>query len=244
MSNALGLDISSWQDIYSTPKQVNFDQMKLAGADFVFLKASQGTPRGGWTDRTFVEYWKNSKAAGLLRGAYHFMTWDAPIPQADHFSSLLAEDPGELPPICDYEWWKVTPANAIGLLASFIARVKQNTGLQPGIYTAPGYWQPHGSSNAFFAECPLWIAHWGARSPKVPAPWKSWEFWQETNKGDGKMYGVESKQVDVDYFNGTVEELHRKYGELTAAPPVQPEYTDAEKLAKLWTAHAELHGWV
>ena len=48
-------------------------------------------------------------------------------------------------------------------------------------------------------------------------PWPNWTLWQTTDKGDGLAYGCESKQVDMDQFNGTVEDLY-KY--VQVAPPV------------------------
>jgi lysozyme len=232
---AMGCDISAWQDDYTTPKVVDFKQMKAAGMSFVYLKSSQST----WMDRTFIDHRDAAEEADLMWGAYHFLSWDDPIKQADYFSMLLANNSGDLPPICDFEWWKTTPSNAVGMLAQFIQRVKTNLERQPGIYTAPGYWTPNGSVNPFFADCPLWIAHWRVKTPIVPKPWTDWEFWQDTDKGDGRYYGVESKQIDIDYFNGTVEELKAKYATHTA--PTLPTYTDEEKLDMLWDEHPELH---
>ena len=243
MDYAIGCDISRWQDKLDTPEQVDFTKMMSAGASFVFLKASQTT----WKDRTFDYHWQASQEAGLLRGAYHFMTWSDPIAQADYFSNLLRDDPGELPPIADFEWWKTTPPNAAGLLAQFIAQVERNLGIVPGIYTAPGYWNPHGSKNAFFARSPLWIAWWirgwrswvpGNWTPKPPKPWSTWEFWQFTNKGDGAAHGVESDQIDMNRYNGTLDELIAKYGGGAVAPV---ETTNEEKVDILWQHHPSLH---
>ncbi len=38
-------------------------------------------------------------------------------------------------------------------------------------------------------------------------PWDTWHFWQYSAKGDGKKYGVESLDLDMDVFNGSKEDL-------------------------------------
>lgn len=231
--NALGCDVSRWQDANSTPQKVNFERMRDAGASFVFIKASQAN----WMDEDIVWNWNEAAAAGILRGAYHFLTWDTPATiQADHFCNLIDHDPGELPPVCDYEWWGTIPATAYTILKKFVERVEANLQRVPMIYTAPGFWQPYGTTALTWLHYPLWVAHWRVAVPLVPKPWGSWTFWQYTDKGDGLTYGTESLNVDIDYFNGTTADLLRYCG---MAPPTEP--TDAEKTAKLWQAHPELH---
>jgi len=204
MTYALGTDISKWQDNNSTPQRVNFDKMKLAGADFVFIKASQAN----WMDEDIVWNWNEAAASDLLRGAYHFLTWDVdPIKQADYFCGVIDHDPGELPPVCDYEWWGTIPSGAYTILRKFVERVEANLKRTPIIYTAPGFWSPYGTSEAHWAHYPLWVAHWGTSVPLVPKPWQSWTFWQFTDKGDGLKYGAESLNIDLDYYNGTLAEL-------------------------------------
>src|SRR3990172_126632 len=46
----------------------------------------------------------------------------------------------------------------------------------------------------------------GTNDPLVPRPWSTtdhggWTFWQFTDHGDGYKYGVESKEIDLNYFN-------------------------------------------
>ena len=63
MTNAIGCDISRWNDANSTPQMVDFEKMKAAGADFVFIKASQAN----WADEDIIFNWNNALAAGVLR---------------------------------------------------------------------------------------------------------------------------------------------------------------------------------
>jgi len=204
--NAIGTDVSKWQDANSTPQKINFVKMKAAGADFVFMKASQAN----WADEDIAYNWSAAKAAGLLRGAYHFLDWVVdPVKQADFFCSLIEHDPGELPPVCDYEWWNMDniPSNVLTILKRFLERVEVRLGVVPMIYTAPGFWQPYGSTDPYWKHYYLWIASWGNMNPSVPAPWTEYTFHQYSSKGDGLKYGAESLNIDMDQFNGTRDEL-------------------------------------
>lgn len=212
----LGTDVSVWQDNNSTAQQVNFTKMKAAGASFVFIKASQGT----WLDQDLIYNWSNAKAAGLLRGAYHYMTYDvSPITQAEYMWSVIKGDIGELPLVVDFENRVdgLTRSKASGALKAFIDRLQQLSGKIPMIYTSPGYWQEFGTSDAWWAKYPLWLAHYTATEPTIPLPWRFWYFWQYTSHGDGPKYGTESLNVDMDYFYGDLETLYALAGQ---TPPV------------------------
>lgn len=226
----LGTDISLWNDNNSTSQTVDFKKMYDAGARFTFIKASQAT----FTDQDFVVNWKNAKEAGMLRGAYHFLTWNVDASkQAAYFVDLLNSDKGELPPVVDFEWWSQTPSNALSILKTFVEKVKQYYPKQI-IYTAPGFWNQYGSSDNYWSQYDLWVAHWRVTIPLVPKPWNTYTFWQYTDKGDGAKYGAESPNVDINYFNGTLDDLY-VYAGLKRVLSLE------EKVNILWEAHPELH---
>ena len=85
------------------------------------------------------------------------------------------------------------------------------------IYTSPGFWNSYGKikdTSRFDPKWnyyPLWVAHYTtAAAPQVPEPWKSmsdWTFWQYTANGNGLLYGAESKSLDMNWFNGDMEDL-------------------------------------
>ncbi|WP_054522187.1 GH25 family lysozyme [Thermanaerothrix daxensis] len=203
--NALGCDVSHWQG------EIDFARMKEAGANFVFLKASQAE----WTDRRFVVNYQAAKQAGLLVGMYHYLDWTTPADkQARYFAKLIQDYPPDIEPVLDYEERRKAPLQRIAIVAAreFVDIVEENTGRVCMVYTSPGYWHEYGSDAASWAECPLWIAHYRVSKPIVPAPWKDWLFWQYTDRGDGKQYGVSSAQIDLNWYNGTVDELLARYG--------------------------------
>ncbi len=208
----IGTDVSVWQDAASTPQQIDFVKMRTAGASFVFIKASQST----WMDQDLIYNWANANRAGILRGAYHFLTFDtSPISQADYFWSLMRGDSGELPLVVDFEnrIAGLTRAAASSALKLFVERLQVISGRLPMIYTSPGYWNEFGTTDTFWTKYPLWLAHYTtAAEPLIPSPWQSWLFWQYTSHGDGLKYGAESLNIDMDYFAGTLEQLYAMTG--------------------------------
>lgn len=217
-----GIDISHWQDDKSTPQKMDFKKSVQAGAKFVYIKVAER----GYIDRDWEYNWKAAKDAGLLRGGYHFLRWDlSGLVQARLFSDVLLDDPGELPPVADYEAPRKGsryPSNA--LLEQFLVEVENKLGRRPMIYTSPGFWNMHGRNKVTrtfehkWIYYPLWIAHYfkkyepGVTKPQMIEPWKSmgktWTFWQWTSNGDGLAYGAESKSIDLNWFNGTLDELY------------------------------------
>jgi len=208
-----GIDISVWQDDNSTAQMMDFAKAKAAGARFAFIKTSERMA----ADPDFMMNWKNAKAAGLPRGGYHFLRWDiSGLYQARVFCALLKDDPGELPPVADFEAPIKDgkyPSNA--LLWQFLEEVENLLGRKPMIYTSPGYWSSYGKIkdtsrfDAKWGYFPLWIAHYTkADKPTVPPPWTAWAFWQYTSTGDGLRYGAESKGLDLNWFNGDQAEFN------------------------------------
>ena len=251
----LGVDVSHWQDDKSTPQKVNFIKAMTMGARFVFIKVSE---RGGM-DEDFLINWKNAKAAGIPRGGYHFLRWDiSGLLQARIFCDLLKDDPGELPPVCDFEAPIKDgkyPSNA--MLAQFLEAVESILGKKPMIYTSPGFWNSYGKNkntgkfDASWSYYPLWIAHYtSASSPQVPEPWKSlalstaegahkpWLFWQHSANGDGLKYGAESKSIDLNWFNGSQSDLDHLTGKIETPtgegdPAVEPPAGGGSEFAYL-----------
>ncbi|MDP2966317.1 MAG: glycoside hydrolase family 25 protein [Pelolinea sp.] len=243
-----GIDVSHWQDDKSTPQKMDFTKAVKMGAKFVFIKVSE---RGG-IDRDFEYNWKAAKDAGLLRGGYHLLRWDlSGLLQARIFCDILGNDLGELPPVADFEapnQGSLYPSNS--LLEQFLVEVETITDKKPMLYTSPGYWGIHGRNkytkmfDAKWAYYNLWVAHYmrvytpGVSKPDELEPWKSnkkpWTFWQYTNVGDGIAYGAESKGIDLNWFNGSWEELKIFAGINDNNPPApNPNPTPKPDIADL-----------
>ena len=206
----LGIDISKWDGNWNAVKA------KQAGATFVFIKASQAT----YTDPQFLANWQKAKDAGLLRGAYHYLDYTKPgIDQANYFADLLKNDPGELPPVIDYELRRTdnNPSAALGFLRGSLDQLTKRSELfldasikRPMIYTTPGFWAEYGdqTKSDYWIQFPLWNAHWTtSTTPIIPLPWPLWHFWQFSSKGPGEAFGSEDLVMDMNRFNGTLNEL-------------------------------------
>ena len=232
----LGIDVSVWQDDNSTPQKMDFKKARENGAKFVFIKVSERMA----VDPDYLDNWSNAKAAGLPRGGYHFLRWDiSGLYQARAFCELLKNDPGELPPVADFEAPPKDgkyPSNA--LLWQFLEEVENILGKKPMIYTSPGFWNSYGKDkntgqfDAKWAVFDLWIAHYGVSAPLVPKPWNTWTFWQFTSSGDGLAFGAESKSIDLNYFNGSEDEFKAYLGSEPAGnepaePPVENSRLEA-----------------
>jgi len=222
-------DISKWQDAPSTPKLIDFAKMKTL-TPAVIIKASQAT----YTDPEFTESWANAKAAGLIRGCYHYLDWTKTgKEQADYFCSVFKNDPPDMPPIVDYEEQKNIPAYPLSHLLDFVSRVEELTGRIPMIYTGVGFWTPYGSTDPYWKRFPLWVANWYAPKPLIPAPWTGYVFWQYTPKGYGVDYGVESLQIDLNRYEGTLDQL-KTFCSIVSVPvkTIEQRVTDLEYRVK------------
>ena len=205
LSQVQGIDVSHNQGT------VDWNAVVQAGQVFAFMKATDGIT---YTDPQFATNWSGAKAAGLLRGAYHFYeTNDDPTAQAENFLNAVQLEPGDLPPVVDIE--RTTSGQSASQivqdLQTWLDVVEQATGLVPIIYTGPSYWDSLGTSA--FGRYPLWVAEYGVASPKLPSGWTCWTFWQSSESGT--VAGI--SPVDLDVFGGTLAEL-----EALAAPTPGP----------------------
>jgi lysozyme len=240
---AEGFDLSHYQG-----QGVDFGKARASGRRFAIAKASEGT---ALQDDTFQRNFKAAKEAGLWRGAYHFFhPIEDPGKQADCFLRALAQagSPGDLLPVADVETLVGAPRGLLGIptphldavraylslsapnllqnLLQFLQTIGKATGLQPMIYTSPGFWNllPGGSlRDQCAAIARLWVAHWGVPTPTVPTGWKEWLFWQRSASED--VPGVPGPD-DADVFNGNAEDLDRWVGTHVYVPnppaPVPP----------------------
>ncbi len=205
-----GVDVSHYQAV------VDWTAVAAGGERFGFAKASEGA---SVPDQYFLDNWNGMKAAGILRGAYHFFHPSAdPQAQANNFLNRLAAAnggspllaPGDLPAALDIE---VTDgASAATLLAgagAWLAAVEAATGKHPIVYTYPSFWKSTLGNPGALSNYPLWIAHLNVAAPIVPGGWQSWVFWQFDKQ---PVAGVPAPVTDLDAFNGTYDSLQNLAG--------------------------------
>jgi lysozyme len=196
-SRLTGIDVSHYQG------HVNWGAVRGAGCAFAFAKATEGA---GDTDPFFATNWAGMKAAGLLRGAYHFFRSEQDAAQqAAHFLSTVQLGTGDLPPVLDIEIADgVSGAALVGGVQTWLDAVEPAAGVTPIIYTDASFW--NANLNAQFGAYPLWIAHYTAAPAPTPLPrgWSDWTLWQYSQSLH--IEGVNGA-ADHDYFNGTLDSL-------------------------------------
>lgn len=242
MSKVLGLDLSLWQDDNSTSIKTNFIKAKQLGVEFVIIKASQND----YEDQDFRDNWNAAGDAGLLRGAYHFYDYRPGIEkplyvQANTFLEATKGDFGELGLACDYErpnsTWPLLPprSKSLDTIYKFMEIVEAETKEDTISYHNLDFVKNHiGYSNipTWLKQKPLWLARYPyvlfdflPTTLYLPSglPWKVY-FWQFTDRLDGIKYGAESKQIDGNYWLGTLEALKsfRNRSNVVVPDPVIP----------------------
>lgn len=219
----LGIDVSSWQDNNSTSQKIDWHLARASGAVFAFIRCSYGLT----ADEDFAYNWNAAREAGLLRGAYHFHNYRLNAgEQASFFASRLSGDHGELPPVLDVEkYYQPYPERDAWLadLQTMITTLKNAGHTRVMFYSNPdAILYTLSPIPSFLTAMPLWIAHYGVDQPSARsvAPWGNWTFWQYSASGDGLAFGMESKGLDMDWFNGSEAELYSFAG--LSAPVTDP----------------------
>jgi lysozyme len=159
-----------------------------------------------------------AREAGLLVSAYHVVKpKNSAESQIDRLFDVLEERKADLPLVLDVELAdEQTPAVITGVVKACTQGIEQRAGRKPVVYTGAWFWEPNILRGAEWADYDLWIANYGVQSPGLPADWSSWRIWQHSDKG--QLAGVSSRYTDLNWFNGSYEDL-RAY---TQKQPEQP----------------------
>jgi lysozyme len=191
-----GIDVSKYQG------RIDWAAVKAGGTHFAFIKATEG---GDHLDERFAENWAGSRAAGVPRGAYHFVYWcrDA-REQVEWFKRNVPADPSALPPVLDLEWnhtsrtcgQKLPKEQALPMIKVMLAGMHEHTGKRPIIYTDPGFYKD--VLEGELDEYPLW-ARSVANEPEARYGERPWMMWQYT--AYGRVPGV-ATHVDRNAFWG------------------------------------------
>lgn len=201
-----GPDLSAWQHPDGSP--IDWQAVKNHGHDFALVKATEGTD---YLNPHFNEDTNAMRAAGVLRGAYHFPDFgSSPEEQALFYvRNVFTQNVlGSLPPILDVERNNGQPAHVlIDLMHRWLNTVQVLTGRQPIIYTCPGFWKTAVNNTNEFANYPLWVADWnGGPAPELIGGWNNWVFWQTTDRASIPGISVPS---DANVYNGEMGPLSR-----------------------------------
>ena len=224
MATVPGIDVSYWNAGIDWPK------VRAAGQRYVFAKATEGD---FYSDPTFDDNWTGAKAAGLLRGAYHFFHPNADAKkQATKFIDYVKsmKDDGELAPVLDLETHdNQSKDKIIARAKTWLDLVEAAFGKKPIMYSGQYFLQDYfsevgGGPPPWAKDYPLWLAQYPNQyvpgmQPTLPRGWFKWTFWQYSEKG--QVNGINAK-VDLNLFNGSLEDLYKFAGaDIVTEPPTQ-----------------------
>ncbi len=209
-----GIDVSHYQ------KVIDWPWIKRTGVKFSFCKATE-YPIGVtklWTDDTLLANAQGCKDNGIFFGAYHFYRSHVPADvQANAFWQVIRDLKNDLPPVLDVEVTGEHGSKLATAVQLFCETLKNASGRTPIIYTSGGFWRgevqitlpaPVYPKWAFACDYPLWCAQYtNGLLPSFIFPWASWKFWQYSSTGRNFGIGGGAMNVDLDWFNGTMDEL-------------------------------------
>ncbi|GAC1411135.1 MAG: hypothetical protein NVSMB57_05550 [Actinomycetota bacterium] len=213
----LGVDVSHWDGTIDWTA-VATDPQRVS---FAVLKATSGEHSG---DATYTTNRTGALTHGILIAAYHFAypqpTSNDAVIQADHFVDVAQLAADRVIPALDIEstglkfWRNITAAQLERWMRTWLDRVFARTGLRPMVYTSPSFWMSRVANTASIASAgyPLWIAHWGSVSPRIPAAnWAGygWRCWQYSDSGrvSGVPTAVDMDRLDPSALRSTAATL-------------------------------------
>lgn len=190
---------------------VGFAETKSAGVFGIIHKATQGD---GMKDEKYLTRRSLTARAGLLWGAYHFLTASNVQDQVDNFLHVVNYD-GKTLLAVDYE--KNPEDNTTPQLATlkqFIRRVEATTGQKPVIYSGNAIKEALTGVDPELAACRLWLADYGD-DYTLPKGWSN--FWLRQYTNDGNIDGVKSP-VDLNESGVSDKDLAAQWAGKTLAP--------------------------
>ncbi len=207
------LDLSQVQTTH-----VDFAKVKQGGYDGVVLKATEGSH---YVDPTFDGNASHARAAGLVVGAYMFLTTGSPVQDQCALFTATARGRADFA-VVDFESpppEKWSPPNDGAVLidrALLAASTLSQVFARVWVYSYPYFVQslPKVPALLKLVLYPLWIASYhdeqhepsDGDQPTVPAPWTSWVGWQWSGDKGTAAPGVPCV-VDHNVYNGTREEF-------------------------------------
>ena len=120
---------------------------------------------------------------------------------ADFFIRSVKLRTGDLPPVLDIETRPKDVGKLRRDLKIWLDRIERHYGVKPILYTSYKF-KTRYLNDSVFNSYPYWIAHYYVDSVAYEGEWK---FWQHTDVGT--LPGID-RQVDLNVFNGTMEEMN------------------------------------
>jgi len=178
---------------------------------------------GDRVDKKYAERKVEAKKRGYKWGAYHLGKPGDPIKQADFFLETVKPERDDLMAL-DLESTDFEKHMNFDEARVFINRIKEKTGRYPLVYANNLVVKAINDAKIpadVFLSTPLWYARFKPVVTDFPkGTWSSYTLWQFSSEincaRDNRaacVYTVPGTEydMDVDVFNGTIEELRQKW---------------------------------
>jgi lysozyme len=199
-----GIDVSKYQG------DIEWQAVHDSGVRFAWIKATEG---GDVVDSKFQANWEGARAAGVPRGAYHFMFWCRPWQEeVNWFIKNVPVEPDALPPVLDVE---ATPQSkmckrtlerdkTIADMRLILEALERHYGKKPVIYSSVDFYQSILFDGAL-SDYPIWVRS-TKYHPAVRYGNRHWHIWQYAS--DGSVPGIRGA-VDRNCFYGSESDWRR-----------------------------------
>jgi hypothetical protein len=241
-----GIDVSRYQG------KIDWDVVAAHEPKVRFV-GIRATVNWGYTDSWFNRNWNAAKSAGILRTAYHVVfPGQSSNRQVNHFLATVGDDLGELPLTLDVELDHGMSYTVIrDTLFACATILESRTGKKPIIYSR-GLWidehvsGPAGKAPQWLDQYDWWLAHYLKTPEEHPGPpplprgvsRERCIIHQTADHTPG--FGVESKMLDYDRWQGNLDSLY-KYAGVTPADLIPKPPTVEDRLLALEAQMKALH---
>lgn len=247
------------QDYSHYQVTVNFPLAVASGQEWFYLKASEGGRPGrpSLLDAKYAEHATGARAVGKPFGPYHFLTMYQRAEEQVAWMRQCAPDPTPLPPILDAEQHPYEPLNSTVPLANkrthvrnWLLEAERLYARRPLIYTGPYWWKDNIGDVPWAKDYQFIIAGYLFYKQVIPATFTP--YWP----GPRTLFYIPRENVIAWQYAGDIPNINNAtYPWATGAQDFnvgdeaaiwklanyKPPTTDAERLARLWAAHPELH---
>jgi GH25 family lysozyme M1 (1,4-beta-N-acetylmuramidase) len=203
----------------------------------IIIRAGQGI----WKDEKFERNYQEARKCNKKIGVYWF--YDGRYSPQQQVETLLPLLIGKKLEMEVYMDWEKNYGGAHEGLRNVVALMEliETAGYKVGFYT--GYYFFRSNSNAvthasqynYLKTKPLWLG-WYTSNPAdvlIPAPWSELTHWQFGTPAVD--WGQETKEIDMNFFNGTKQEFESRYGDIG-----EPPMADYVKLSSNTTSNRSI----
>jgi GH25 family lysozyme M1 (1,4-beta-N-acetylmuramidase) len=231
-------DVSFYQE------EIDYSTMRL-NTDTIILRIGQNL----WPDDQFERNYLEAKKSGMRIGGYWFYDGRiSPLKQAELLVNLCAGKTFEMEIFIDWErsygGGHEGLKNVVAMMELLDAAINMGALKARGTGMYTGYYFFRGNSNSvlnasqynYLKNRPLWLA-WYSNNPNdvlIPAPWTKLDLWQWGTPAWN--WGQATKEIDMNWFNGTKTDFQNRYGIIGEQPPM----SDQVKLSSTTTANRSL----